>query len=435
VSGGPSTTPTSLARDADVIVVGAGPAGSAAAAHLARAGVDVLLLERSAFPRDKVCGDGLTPRAVRELDLLGLPHGTDDGWQRTKGLRLVGGGRSHEFPWPELSGFPSYGLVRTRTDFDEVLAQHAAASGARLHERTAATGPLLDEGSGRVVGVTARPVDERGRRTGADVVHRAPLVLAADGVSARMALALGIERRTDRPLGVAARAYFRTPRSADPWMESWLELWSGEARRSPLLPGYGWIFGLGDGTANVGLGVVDATAPVDLRAVLRTWLATVPPEWTLDEEHRVGPVRSAALPMGFNRTPHASRGMLLLGDAGGMVNPFNGEGIEYAMHSGRLAAEVGVRALAAPDGAARERVLQDYASALSRELGGYFTLGRTFARLIAHPHVMAAAVRYGLPDRRVMHLVVKLLANLSEPRGGDLADRVVATLSRLAPAS
>jgi len=428
------SVPEPLPERADVVVVGAGPAGSTAAAYLAGAGLDVLLVEKSSFPRDKVCGDGLTPRAVRELEHLGLPTGTDDGWARTRGLRLVGGGRAYEIPWPELSGFPGHGLVRTRADFDEVLARHAQARGAVLAERTAAVGPVLDEGSGRVVGVTVRAVDERGRRAGEDAVVRSPLVLAADGVSARMALALGIERRTDRPLGVAARAYFSTPRSADPWMESWLELWSGEPRRSPLLPGYGWIFGLGDGTANVGLGVIDAPEKVDLKALLRAWLATVPPEWHLDEEHQVGPVRSAALPMGFNRTPHASRGMLLLGDAGGMVNPFNGEGIEYAMHSGRLAAEVGARALRTPDGAAREEALQAYPAALRAELGGYFTLGRTFARLISHPPVMAAAVRFGLPNRLVMHLVVKMLANLAEPHGGDVADRIVSTLSRLAPA-
>ncbi|SDQ15183.1 geranylgeranyl reductase family protein [Quadrisphaera sp. DSM 44207] len=420
----------------DAIVVGAGPAGSSAARHLARAGLDVLLLEKGGFPRDKVCGDGLTPRAVRELAALGVP--TDgEGWQRTRGLRLVGGGRAHEIPWPELSSFPSYGLVRSRSDFDALLARHAVAGGARLLERTAASAPVLDDATGRVVGVRARAVDDAGRRAGPDVVHRAPVVLAADGVSARLATALGIARRTDRPLGTGVRAYFATPRSGDPWMESWLELWDGEPRRSRLLPGYGWIFGLGNGTANAGLGVVDTSrgpGPGGLRALLRAWLATLPPQWQLDEAHQVGEVRSAALPMGFNRTPHASRGMLLLGDAGGMVNPFNGEGIEYAMHSGRLAAEVTAAALRAPGADARERALQAYPQALRAELGGYFTLGRAFARLISQPPVMAAAVRYGLPRPVVMRVVVKLLANLAEPVGGDAADRLVTALSRLAPA-
>ena len=425
-------------RDADVVVVGAGPAGSAAAAHLAAAGADVLLLERATFPRDKVCGDGLTPRAVRELGHLGLhAGGTTDGWHRTRGLRLVAGGRTHEIAWPELASFPDHGLVRTRGDLDAVLAHHARDRGARLVEGAAVTEPVRAGQDGPVTGVVAHPVDAAGRRAGPDTVHRAPVVLAADGVSARLATAVGVPRRTDRPLGVAARAYYRTPRGAEPWMESWLELWSGQPGRSDLLPGYGWIFGLGDGTANVGLGVVrgrdsSARPAVDLRATLRAWLAATPRGWTLDEDHRVGPVRSAALPMGFNRTPSLAHGMLLLGDAGGMVNAFNGEGIEYAMHSGRLAAEVVVRALRAGDAAEREAALAAYPLALRAELGGYFALGRTFARLVERPAVMAAAVRLGLPRPTVMHLVVKLLANLAEPRGGDAADRVVTALSRLA---
>src|SRR3954447_24077301 len=151
-------------RTADVIVVGAGPAGASTAFHLARAGVDVLLLEKAAFPRDKVCGDGLTPRAVKQL--VGMGFDLDEaGWQKNKGLRIVGAGHRLELPWPELTSFPAYGAVRTRMDLDELLARHAQKAGARLHEQTLVTGPLLDK-TGRVVGVTARPVDERGRKAG-----------------------------------------------------------------------------------------------------------------------------------------------------------------------------------------------------------------------------------------------------------------------------
>ncbi|MDP9444478.1 MAG: geranylgeranyl reductase family protein [Actinomycetota bacterium] len=424
---------------ADVIVVGAGPAGSTAAYHLASAGVDVLLLEKAAFPREKVCGDGLTPRGVRQLIRVGIDL-DDPAWIRNHGLRIKGAGHQLELPWPDLAEFPSFGLVRTRLDFDEILAQRAQKSGARLLERTSVTGPLRDERSGRVIGVTARPVDDQGRKAGDEVAFRAPVVLAADGSSARFALAMDWHKRDDRPMGVAVRTYFRSPRHDDDWLESWLELWDGApgARGSRLLPGYGWIFGVGDGTANVGLGILNtspAFGKVDYKDVLQRWLLSTPPEWGFRNENRVGEIRGAALPMGFNRKPHYGDGVLLLGDAGGMVNPFNGEGIAYAMESGALAAEVVAQAMARPDGQARERALRAYPTALQREYGGYYTLGRLFAQLIGHPQVMRYGTRHGLPRPLLMKFTLKLLANLTDPRGGDAMDRVINAMSRIAPAA
>jgi menaquinone-9 beta-reductase len=424
-------------RQADVIVVGAGPAGSTTAFHLASTGVDVLLLEKAAFPRDKVCGDGLTPRAVKQLIGLGIDLDAP-GWARNHGLRIVGAGHRLELPWPELASFPPYGMVRTRMDFDEILARHAEKAGARLMERTAVTGPVVDEPTGRVTGVTARPVDDQGRKLGDETTYSAPVVIACDGVSARLATSLGLERRDNRPMGVAVRAYYETPRHDDPWMESWLELWDGAPGQSNLLPGYGWIFGVGDGTANVGLGILNtskAFQAVDYKDVLRRWLAHTPEEWGFREENRVGRVASAALPMGFNRKPHYTRGMLLVGDAGGMVNPFNGEGIDYAMESGHIAAETVVQALALPDGPARERVLQGYAATLDAHYGGYFTLGRIFAKMIGNPTFMKQATRYGLPRQTLMKFMLKLMANLTDPRDGDVSDRLINALSKVAPAA
>jgi len=422
-------------RQADVIVVGAGPAGAAAAYHLASAGIDVLLLEKSAFPRDKVCGDGLTPRAVKQLIAMGFDL-EQPGWQRNKGLRIVGAGHRLELPWPELANFPDFGMVRTRMELDEILARHAQKAGAGLMERTNVTGPVLDR-AGRVIGVTARPLDERGRKVGGEIAYSAPIVVAADGVSARMAMALGLQRRENRPMAVAVRAYYETPRHDDEWMESWLELWAGEPRRSDLLPGYGWIFAVGDGTANVGLGLLNTSRGfqgVDYRDSLRRWLANTPEEWGFrDEGNRVGKVGSAALPMGFNRKPHYLRGMLLVGDAGGMVNPFNGEGIDYALEAGHTAAETIVQALARPEGAGREHVLQGYAAQLDQAYGGYFTLGRFFARMIGNPTFMKQATRYGLPRPTLMRFMLKLMANLTDPREGDAMDRVINGLSKAAP--
>jgi geranylgeranyl reductase family protein len=431
------TRTTADARQADVIVVGAGPAGSSTAFHLAQAGLDVLLLEKSAFPRDKICGDGLTPRAVRQLIGMGIDLDAP-GWARNKGLRIVGAGHRLELPWPELASFPAYGLVRTRTDLDEILARHAEKAGARLMERTTVTGPVVDERTGRVTGVRARAVDDRGRKVDDEVTYSAPVVVACDGVSARIAIALGLQRREDRPMGVAVRAYYTTPRHDDEWMESWLELWDGKPGESNLLPGYGWIFGVGNGTANVGLGILNTSKAfqnVDYKDVLRRWLAHTPEEWGFRDENRVGRIGSAALPMGFNRKPHYTRGVLLAGDSGGMVNPFNGEGIDYALESGHIAAETIVQALARPEGPARERVLEGYAATLDATYGGYFTLGRVFAKMIGNPTFMKQATKYGLPRTSLMRFMLKLMANLTDPRDGDVSDRVINALARVVPAA
>ncbi|MFN2536685.1 MAG: geranylgeranyl reductase family protein [Mycobacteriales bacterium] len=415
-------------QDADVIVVGAGPGGSAAAHALAQSGLDVLLLEKTSFPREKVCGDGLTPRAVKTLVDMGIDTSEANGFIRNSGMRILGGGVQLELPWPELASYPNYGLVRPRLDFDELLAQNAQKAGARLQPLTNVTGPVVEHG--RVVGVDAKVGPEKLPQS-----YRAPLVIAADGVSARLAIARGINKRDDRPMGVAVRRYYESPRHDDDMLESWLELRTPEG---DLLPGYGWVFGVGDGTSNVGLGILNTTKAwqdTNYRDLMSRWTASMPPEWQFDEEHARGQIRGAALPMGFNRQPHYQDGMILIGDAAGAVNPFNGEGIAYAMESGRIAADVAVQALARPEGPQRERALQAYPAAMKATYGGYYTLGRVFVGLIGNPQVMKVATKYGLPRPLLMKFTLKLLANLTDPRGGDALDKVINGLVRLAPAA
>jgi geranylgeranyl reductase family protein len=424
--------PSAGRRAADVIVVGAGPAGSTAATFLARAGLDVLLLEKTEFPREKVCGDGLTPRAVRMLLALGVPVGPESGWQRNRGLRVVGGGACLELDWPELVSFPAFGLVRPRLDLDHVLARGAADAGARVHVRATVTDPVLDERSGRVVGVTTRPTGPPGAPA---VELRAPVVVAADGVSSRLALALGVRRRDDRPLGVAARAYYVSRRHEDGYLETRFDLSNPLDPGRSLLPGYGWVFGMGDGTCNAGVFLLTARAAsgnLDCRALLRGWLAALPEDAGLREEHRTAAVRGAALPMGFNRTPAYTRGLLLVGDAGGMVNPFSGEGISYAMEAGHLAADVVVQSLGRRTPQARERVLQSYGAALAAAYGGYYALGRAFVQMVSRPGFLDVATRAGFRRRTLMRFAFRLMTHLTDP-DGDATDRVVAALTRIAP--
>jgi len=422
----PPVTKQPPADDADVIVVGAGPAGATTAFYLAQSGLDVLLLEKSRFPREKVCGDGLTPRAVKTLVSMGISVSEQDGWVRNKGLRVIGAGKRLELPWPELDSYPGYGLVRTRLDLDETLARRAQQVGARLLEGVTVTGPVRDDRTGRITGVVAKAADG-----GEDRTYRARVVVAADGNSSRLSVAMGLRKRDDRPLGVAVRTYYTSPRHDDDYLESWLDLWDGDR----LLPGYGWIFGMGDGTSNVGLGLLNTSAAfghTDYHALLRKWLEGMPAEWGFTEENRTQPIRGAALPMGFNRTPHYHQGLLLVGDAGGMVNPFNGEGIAYAMETGEILARTIVQALARSRRAETERVLAGYPHALSQAYGGYYALGRTFVKLIGKPTLMRFATKHSMGRPALMRFALKLLANLTDPRG-DASDRLVNGLSRLAP--
>jgi geranylgeranyl reductase family protein len=428
----PLTGAQDSSREADVIVVGAGPAGSATAYHLAQAGLDVLLLEKTTFPREKVCGDGLTPRAVKSLIRMGVDLDTP-GWIRNKGLRIYGGGVRLELPWPELASYPDFGLVRTRYDFDEILAERAVKAGARLQQNTTVTTPVIDERTNRIVGVTAKGTGQ-GEEDDSNVTFGAPLVVAADGNSSRLSLAMGLPKRDDRPIGVAVRRYYESPRHDDDYLESWLELWDGDR----LLPGYGWIFGVGDGTSNVGLGLLNTSKSfqnTDYREMLKRWTANLPADWCFGEEHATGQVRGAALPMGFNRQPHYTRGLLLVGDAGGMINPFNGEGIAYAMESGEYAADIIGQALARPTAAQRERALYDYPRVMKESYGGYYTLGRMFVSAIGNPRFMKFATRHGLPHPTMMRFTLKLLANLTDPRGGDVSDRLINAMSKITPAA
>ena len=408
-----------------MIVVGAGPAGATTAFYLAQAGLDVLLLEKSQFPREKVCGDGLTPRAVKQLVGMGIDVSTENGWLRNKGLRVIGAGHRIELEWPELGSYPGYGLVRTRSDLDETLARRAQQAGARLQENTIVTGAVRDDRTGRITGVTT---------TERQYLSRA--VIAADGNSSRLSVSVGLRKRDDRPLGVAVRTYYKSPRHDDDYLESWLDLWDGSAEDGgKLLPGYGWIFGMGDGTSNVGLGLLNtskAFGNTDYREMLRAWLKAMPEEWGFTEENRTEPIRGAALPMGFNRTPHYYNGLLLAGDAGGMVNPFNGEGIAYAMESGEILARTVVQAFARGRATETERALASYPRQLQQAYGGYYALGRQFVKLIGKPSLMQFATKHSMNRPALMRFALKLLANLTDPRGGDASDRLINAMTKLA---
>ncbi|MFN2506477.1 MAG: geranylgeranyl reductase family protein, partial [Acidimicrobiales bacterium] len=229
----------------DALVVGGGPAGAACAYWLAEAGHDVLLVEKKRYPREKTCGDGLTPRAVKELDDMGLGHALADH-HSFDGLRSVAFGRTLELPWPETPGFPRHGYVITRHDLDALVAERAEKAGAAVWQQAEAVAPLFDAG-GNVSGAVVR------QAAGEPTEVRARYVVVADGAISRFGRTLGKKRDRSLPQGMAIRGYFRSPRHDEPWIESHLDL---RNQSGDVLPGYGWIFPLGDGRVNVGVGLL-----------------------------------------------------------------------------------------------------------------------------------------------------------------------------------
>jgi len=409
--------------DADVLVVGAGPAGSAAAYHLASSGVDVLVVDKATFPREKVCGDGLTPYGVRALQRMGIDP-ADPGFTRVDGLRAHGvDGFVIDLPWPRIQRFPSLGVVRTRYELDHLLVTRAEKAGARFLQGVEVVEPQWE--NGWVAG--ARLIDQ-----GEERHVRAQFVVAADGASSRFATRVGVRRDPGAPVAIGARRYYRSSRPQDPVLEAFLNI--PDQVSGGVLAGYGWIFPLGDGLMNVGVGLLNTFRrfkEFSARKLLDLFASGLPPEWEIDEAHAAGPVLSGPIPMGMNRQPLSVPGMLVVGDAAGATNPFNGEGIGFAMETGELAAEL------IADARARERsaIAHMYPVLLRERYGRYFFIGRKWAKMLGHPRFMRFAVEHGFPRKTLMRFALTFMANLTDGRDGGARDKLMHAMVSLAPES
>jgi menaquinone-9 beta-reductase len=409
----------------DVLVVGGGPAGAAAGFWLAKAGHDVCVLERKAFPRDKTCGDGLTPRAVHQLREMGLEPAIAARHHRHDGLRAEAHGITLELPWPDHPVFPSYGYVVRRRDLDQMVAEQAAAAGAALRTSSEALRPLARDGL-----VTGALVKDK--ETGETQEIHARYVVVADGSLSRFGRALGTARNKSYPQGIAIRGYFESPRSADRWIESCLDV---HDRHGRSLPGYGWIFPLGDGTINVGIGLLSTYKryrDVNTTHLMDEWAATAPERWGIDPDAMLAPPTGGRLPMAGSINPKVGPNWLIVGDAAGSINPFNGEGIDYAYETARMAAELIDEAIASGTG----QPLQRYTAMLDDEYGLYFKVARSFAKIIGQPMLMRELTRVGMRSQSLMEWVLRIMANLlreDELGPAEAAYRSVARIARLAP--
>jgi geranylgeranyl reductase family protein len=387
----------------DVLVVGGGPAGASAGFWLAQAGRKVLVVEKKRFPRDKTCGDGLTPRAVRQLDDMGLSERLGDH-QRFDGLRSIAHGVTLELPWPDHPRFPSYGFVVRRRELDQMVADQAVKAGATFWSASEAVAPVVEDGIVRGAAV------RRDHGAATERVH-ARYLLVADGANSRFGRALGTSRRRSYPLGMAIRGYFTSPYHDEPWIESHLDLRDREGHH---LPGYGWVFPVGDGTVNVGVGLLSTFQgwkSVNTSKLMDAFVATAPARWGIRPETACGPPTGGKLPTGGSVLPKVGPTWLVAGDAAGSINPFNGEGIAYAYETGRLAADVLDVAIATGDGLALRR----YPERLNEEYGLYFRVARLFVRAIGNPAVMRELTRVGMQSRPLMEWVLRIMANLLRP--------------------
>jgi geranylgeranyl reductase family protein len=411
-------------RDTDVLVIGGGPAGAAMGYWTAELGHSVTIVERKHFPREKTCGDGLTPRAVKQLGDMGLGEPLKQ-FHRYEGLRATAHGKELELQWPTHPLYPRHGYVVRRRELDAMVALNAEKSGATLLQGHEALEPLMEKGCVR--GAIVNNLDEDRK-----VAIRASYVVIADGANSRFGRSLGTARTKAWPYGTAIRTYWASPRHAEPWIESALDV---KDRQGNSMPGYGWIFPVGDGTINVGVGLLSTFKrfkDVNTTHLLDSYAHMIAERWEIDPGSPECRATSGKIPMGGSVFPKMGPTHLVIGDAAGSVNPFNGEGIDYAYETARMAATVLHDALRSGDASA----LQQYPTLLDDEYGQYFKVARLFARVIGRPALMRELSRVGINSRPLMEWVLRIMANLLRPdeKGpAEIAYAMAARIVRLAP--
>lgn len=302
----------------DVAVIGAGPGGAAAATYLSLAGLKTILLDKAEFPRDKTCGDGLSPRALAVLQDMGLLEKISQvGYTVAQvGLAAPNGDAFRE-PIPQLKNAPAYATIVPRLTLDNIILERAAAAGAEFRRATVKgiareNGHVLVQANGNGV--------------------RAKMAVIATGASTSLLEQTGI-LKVYPPPAVAARAYFEEMAPIAPAVQFYFE--------GVPLPGYGWIFPLGERSANVGAGVVRRPGeknPLSPRTVMEQFMASRPLQPLLQNARQIGPIKGYPLRTDFPTAPTFGEQILLVGESAGLVNPITGEGIDYALESGQMAA-------------------------------------------------------------------------------------------------
>ena len=383
-------------NDFDIIVIGGGPAGAATAIQAARGGASVAIFEKAPIGRDKVCGDGLTPRAIGALQELNIDL---EGIHKITGLRMIAGKTRRELKWPSGGSFPPFGAVWTRKELDSHLLETASQSGAKIFYETEALPEYVDN---KVIGVT----------NGSEK-WTADLVVAASGAPGKVARMLGAERKTDEPYGLAIRTYVESPRHADEYLEASLAM--RDANGTPI-PGYGWMFPTGNGTVNLGVGALSTMKgfrKLNLNTLCDIYRDSIADEW------EVGPYlekpRAWRLPM-TSQKRHGN-GWVAVGDAAGLINPMNGEGIDYSLESGMLISDLYLKdPQTAPD---------RYDRIIGERFDGFLRTGRRFSFLIGHPLILRSGHKVAVSNEFMANMTLQVMGNLVDSSTPGAAGRVL----------
>ncbi|MEM1096354.1 MAG: NAD(P)/FAD-dependent oxidoreductase [Bacteroidota bacterium] len=391
----------------DVIVVGAGPGGATAAAMLARRGVNVLLLDKQRFPRDKVCGDAISGKSVdalkalgvidkmplaRPLDTWGITFSSPAGDQVTIPF-------TKDFTQPIPPGY-----VCPRLTFDRVTFEAAVDSGAEVWQEATVKNLIMD--GQRVTGVTVQRKGEKEAHT----IH-APIVIGADGAYSVVVRDLGMTQLDEKHYAGSMRAYYEGVTGFDE-MNS-IELHFADV----VIPGYFWIFPLPDGRANVGLGMVSHLMKkhnVKLRPLLDQLVTHPRFRDRFANAERIGSMKGWGLPLGSKPRPMAGDGWMLVGDAASLIDPFTGEGIGNAMISAIHAAEWAERAL--ETGATSAADLKGYGDAVMADLRQELKISTMLLRLAQWPTLLNFLIRKASRSTEVADTISCMFDDMSERR-------------------
>ncbi|MDQ6642997.1 MAG: geranylgeranyl reductase family protein [Chloroflexota bacterium] len=378
----------------DVVIVGAGPGGSAAAHYLSSQGFNVLLLDKFTFPRDKTCGDALTPRALRVLDEMGM---LDDLMQVGHHLEKVAffapKGHAVTASIPQKDSRSGHLLFIPRLILDNMILERALASGAQFQSPVRVTEIVQD----------ADCVVVKGEYHNQATTYKARMAIVAVGANIKLLLRMGLLKKAPQVM-LCSRAYFEGMTDMPD---------AAQCRFDGVpLPGYGWVFPVSNSSANVGVGFLRAglTArwmPKTARTIFDSFIQTPPLQSILAGAQRVGPIKGYPLRIDFARSPTYTERVLLVGEAAGLVNPVTGEGIDYALESGKMAAEHLIHMFAANDLSIKH--LAEYDQLLRERYQRLFVLCDRLRFLYLNPLVLNRVVRSVAQQNDLMEMFMNIV--------------------------